>query len=176
MPIDTWVKWPLGKMKQLLMLGLIMSVVWPRVPLGEDHESIATLDADRTNGWALHQACYVIDHCLGTQGDVIGCGLVRPSRGCRIYCYSGYPRKCRKWAWPGATTQLPLEVSKDMLRMGVAWCDQIFQILGVTRQTAGCITAQEGGGARGNAMNGCGLVRRVLVKAIKRVGKTSFFR
>ena len=45
MPIDTWVKWPLVKMKQLLMLGLIMSVVWPRVPLGKDNESIATLDA-----------------------------------------------------------------------------------------------------------------------------------
>ena len=45
MPIDTWVKWPLVKMKQLLMLGLIMSVVWPRVPLDEDNESIATLDS-----------------------------------------------------------------------------------------------------------------------------------
>ena len=45
MPIYTWVKWPLVKMNQLLMLGLIMSVVWPRVPLGEDNESIATLDA-----------------------------------------------------------------------------------------------------------------------------------
>ena len=44
MPIYTWVKWPLVKMKQLLMLGL-MSVVWPRVPLGEDNESIATLDS-----------------------------------------------------------------------------------------------------------------------------------
>ena len=66
------------------MLGLIMSVVWLRVPLGEDNETFTTLDA-----WALHQACNIIDHCLGTQGDVIGCGLVRPSRGCRIYCYSG---------------------------------------------------------------------------------------
>ena len=45
MSIYTWVKWPLVKMKQLLMLGLIMSVVWPRVPLGEDNECIATLDA-----------------------------------------------------------------------------------------------------------------------------------
>ena len=45
MPIDTLVKWPLVKMKQLSMLGLIMSVVWPRMPLGEDDESIATLDA-----------------------------------------------------------------------------------------------------------------------------------
>ena len=50
-------------------------------------------------------------------------------------------------AWCNQETQLPLEVPKDMLRMGVAWCDQRFQILGVTRQTAGSITAQEGGGA-----------------------------
>ena len=74
-------------------------------------------------------------------------------------------------AWCNQET---LEVPTDMLRMGVAWCDQIFQILGVTRQIAGSSTAQEGGGARGNVMNGCGLVRRVLVKAVK-VWKTSFF-
>ena len=79
-------------------------------------------------------------------------------------------------AWCNQETQSPLEASKDMLRMGVAWCDQRFPIFGVTRQTAGSITAQEGGGARGNVMNGCGLVHRVLVKAIKRVGKTSFIR
>ena len=69
-------------------------------------------------------------------------------------------------AWCNRETQSPLEVTKDMLRMGVAWCDQKILILGVTRQTAGSITAQEGGGrggggARGNVMNGCGLVRRV---------------
>ena len=33
-------------------------------------------------------------------------------------------------AWCNQETQSPLEVPKDMLRMGVAWCDQIFQILG----------------------------------------------
>ena len=44
----------------------------------------------------------------------------------------------------------------------------------MTRQIAGSITAQEEGGAQGNVMNGCSLVRRVLVKAIK-VEKTSFF-
>ena len=76
--------------------------------------------------------------------------------------------------WCSQEIQLQLEVPTDMLRMGVAWCDQRFQILGATRQIAGSITAQEGGGARGNVMNGCGLVHRVLVKAIK-VGKTSFF-
>ena len=76
-------------------------------------------------------------------------------------------------AWCHQETQSPLEVPKEMLGMGVAWCDQVFQTLGVTRQT---ITAQERDGARGNVMNGCGLVCRVLVKAIKRVGKTSFFR
>ena len=77
--------------------------------------------------------------------------------------------------WCNQETQSLLEVPNDILRMGVAWCDQIFQILGVTRQSAASITAQEGGGARGNVMNGCGLVRRVLVKAIK-VVKISFFR
>ena len=79
-------------------------------------------------------------------------------------------------AWCNQETQSSLEVPKDMLRMGVAWCDQRFQILGVSRQTAGSITAQEGGSARGNVMNGCGLVSRVLKKALKKVGKTSFFR
>ena len=54
-----------------------------------------------------------------------------------------------------------------MLRMGVIWRDQRFQILGVTWQIAGSITAQKGGGSPGNIMNGCGLVGRVLVKAIK---------
>ena len=59
-----------------------------------------------------------------------------------------------------------------MLRISMAWCDQRYQILGVTRQIAGSITAQEGGGAQGNVMNKYGLVRRVLVKAM-RVGITS---
>ena len=36
--------------------------------------------------------------------------------------------------WCNHETQSPLEVPKDMLRMGVAWSDQIFQILGVTGQ------------------------------------------
>ena len=79
-------------------------------------------------------------------------------------------------AWCNLETQSPLDVPKDMLRMGVAWCDQKNPILGVTWQTAGSITAQEGGGARGNVMNGCGQVRRVLVKAIKKVRKTSYLR
>ena len=52
-------------------------------------------------------------------------------------------------AWCNQETQSPLEVPKNMLRMGVAWCDRRFEILGATRQTAGSITAQEEGGARG---------------------------
>ena len=57
-------------------------------------------------------------------------------------------------AWCNQETQSPLEVPKDMLRMGVAWCDQKIPILGVTRQTVGSITAQEGGGDRGNVRMG----------------------
>ena len=57
-------------------------------------------------------------------------------------------------AWCNQETQSPLEVPKDMLRMGVAWCDQKIPILGVTRQTVGSITAQEGSGDRGNVRMG----------------------
>ena len=82
---------------------------------------------DGTNGWTLPDMTrHITVSILGTQGDVIGCGLVRPSRGYRIYCYSGYPRECRKWAWPGATRRLNhclIQVPKDMLRIGVAYYD-----------------------------------------------------